>query len=265
MILSFPRSCGGDNPRMGRQRDFPRVTAVLPSLDIGGAQRLYVDVLGELSARGAACRIAAPDGRLRPEAEARGIKWMPIDWSAGRLSTYRRLAELVAVDEPTVVSADPALLHVLPGLIARGPTALAIHTHPAGLEQWVEPATIERLRRLIRATCPKGRLRVLTIGREHVRAYIDFLGVDDSCIALLPPAVDSARIPFAAPRARLDSVLCLARLSPEKSPHIRAGIDLVASRLRHTGEGRLDVVGDGPWREEAEALCAARLPAGAYS
>lgn len=250
--------------RMEGRRDAGRLTVVLPSLDIGGVQRLYVDVLGELCARGVACRIVAPDGALRPQVQDRGIAWSAIDWSA-RLSSYRALAAQVPAGEPAVLIADPTVLHVLPALIARGPTALALHSTPAGFEDWLEPRTLARLRALLPVALARRGLALLTIGEEYVRGYATFFGVDESGISLLPPAVDSGRIAFAAPRERLDAVLCLARLSPEKSPQIRAGIDLVCARLRIGQPCRLDVIGDGPWRGRAEMMCAASLPAGAYA
>jgi glycosyltransferase involved in cell wall biosynthesis len=237
----------------------PRITVLLADLDIGGVPRLYVDLLGQLVREGVACRIVAPDGVRRAEAQARGIAWEPIDWARG--DARGRLVP----GEHTVVVADPRLLPSLPAAIENGPAALAVHTALPRMSGWFSAAGLEELRAGVHDAVTAGRLGVLTIGEKYVDAYSAFFGLARDAATLLPPAVDAAAIGFDPAPRPLDTVLTVARMSPEKSAHVESGIALVAARLAAGRPSHLDVVGDGPWRRAAERLCAAALPAGTWT
>lgn len=243
----------------------PELTVVLSNLALGGVPRVYLDVLGALAGRGVACRVVAPDGPLRLAYEHAGVAWEPVAWEGPRRDSYQRIAALQRAGGPSILLADPDLAHVLPALAAAGPAILAVHSGAWGLERWFNPEALHRLRRLVRQLVAAGRVRVLTIGERYVDEYAALFALERRAFSILPPAV-AARTdvpPLNGGRDRT-TVLVVARLSPEKAPQIKAGIALVAERLRQGRPCRLEVIGDGPFAGEAKAMCESALPAGAW-
>ncbi len=238
-----------------------RITWILGDLDRGGVSRVYSDLGAVLVGRGVVVRIIAPDGPMRREITARGIEWEPIDWDAPRRESSAHAGALLRPNEPTVLVADPRSAHVLELAAANGPTLCTMHNTPPLLEAWMEPAESYRMIRLIAGLQRAGRVQAVTIGATYRTAYERRLGADAGAVALLPPAIDGAAFDFLDAPAGLDRVLCLSRLSPEKRPSISAAVQLVAARLAQGHPCHLDVVGDGVWRSQAEALCADDLPA----
>jgi len=250
-----------DGGRVGAET----LTCVLGDLQIGGVPRLYIDILTRLQQAGVATRIVAPDGTLRPLAQERGIAWEPIDWTESRLATYERVRSLLAPGGRALVTADPAIVHVMPALAAAGPAAAVFHGTAPRLPDWFGEARLARLVRLVSELERAGRLRVLTIGSTYVEEYARLFELPVERIALLAPGVDSAAIEFRPVAGPVRSVLSLCRLSPEKAPHVLAAVELVAEGLAQGRACHLDVVGDGPWRAEAEAVCERRLPPGSWT
>ncbi|MBF6620163.1 MAG: glycosyltransferase [Patulibacter sp.] len=241
-----------------------RITCVLGDLDRGGVSRVYSDLGAVLVGRGVVVRIIAPDGPMRSEIVERGIEWEPIDWDASCVASAEHAAALLRPREPTVLVGDPRSAHVLGLAAANGPTLCTMHSIPPLLAAWMGSRETHRMLRLLGSLGREGRVRTVTIGETYRRAYERRLGPDAGPVALLPPAIDGASFPFDPSPPGLDRVLCLSRLSPEKRPSLSAAVQLVAARRDHGHPCRLDVVGDGVWRREAEALCAASLPADAF-
>jgi len=242
-----------------------RITCVLGDLELGGVPRVHLDVLSELAGRGVACRIVAPDGPLRSAFEDAGVAWAPVDWSGPRRATHDRVAGLVADGEASVSTADPRTMHVLPALAGRGPTVIAFHGSPYQLGTWFEAGRLRDLFELARGLTASRRARILTIGETYADRYAETLGVPRERVGVLPAAVRVAEIPFAPRAGPAARVLSLCRLGPEKAAHVGAAVALVEQRLRAGRPCVLEIVGDGPWRREAEALCAAELPADAFA
>ena len=131
------------------------------------------------------------------------------------------------------------------------------------MRQWFAPDQLERLAVVARAVTGGHAAGIFSIGRRQAADNAALLGVEPAAIGVLTPAIEVARFPFGhAPREPV--VLTVARLSGEKRWAIDAGIALTAERLGAGHDARLDVIGDGPWREQALELCDAALPAGAF-
>lgn len=242
-----------------------RLTCVLGDLGVGGVARLYVDLLTQLARDGRRCRIVAPDGPLRDELVARRIAWEPIDWDGPRLTSLRHLHALLDPNEPGLVVADPRTSHVIASVAARGPAVCALHTTADLMDEWLGPRPMAHIADLIRSLQGPRNLQVLTIGASYRATYVRRFDWDPGAVTVLPPAIDVDAFPYAEPPVDPDLVVCLARLSPEKQAHIEAAVKLVREGRAAGRDARLEVVGDGPWRADAEALCAERLPAGGYA
>ena len=242
----------------------PSVCAVLRDLVVGGVPRVYVDILAALRQRGHRVRIVAGGGSLAAEAAASGIELVEIDWEQPYPDTFEAVLEGTAGFDATVLVVDPAVVHAIPAIRATTErTLLAVHSSAVGMRQWFAPDHLRRLALVARAITADGAAGILTIGRRQAAEHAPMLGVGTAAVGVLPPAIEVSRFPY-DPAGREPVVLTVARLSAEKRWAIDAGIALVAERLASGRAARLDVVGDGPWREQALELCGAVLPAGSF-
>ncbi|MFA4930046.1 MAG: glycosyltransferase family 4 protein [Patulibacter sp.] len=242
-----------------------RLTCVLGDLQVGGVARLYTDLLTQLVRDGRVCRIVAPDGPLRDELVERRIEWEPIDWDGPRLNSLRHLHALLEPGEPTIVVADPRTSHVIASAASRGPVVCAFHTTADLMDAWLGERPMQRLADVVRSLQAARGLEVLTIGEQYRATYVERFDWDPDAVTVLPPAIDVEAFPYADPPVDPDLIVCVARLSPEKHAHVRNAIKLVHAGRATGRDARLEFYGDGPWRAEAEALCAERLPAGSFT
>lgn len=242
-----------------------RLTCVLGDLQLGGVARLYADLLAQLVRDGRTCRIVAPDGPLRDDLPERRIEWEPIDWDGPRVNSLRHLDALLEAGEPTIVVADPRTSHVIASAAARGPVTCAFHTTADLMDAWLGVRPMQQLAGILRDLQAPRNLQVLTIGETYRATYLDRFAWDPAAVTVLPPAIDVDAFPFADPPADPDLIVCVARLSPEKQAHVVGSIKLVRAGRDAGRDARLEFFGDGPWRAEAEALCAAKLPAGSFT
>jgi hypothetical protein len=242
---------------MARPARSNSVCVVLRDFAIGGVPRLYIDMLSRLARRGVRGTVVAGAGPLADVARSRGIDVTECDWSRPRGETYRIVSHVAGRSDGAVVLCDPELIHAIPAALAGGGRVLVIvHSLVPSLAEWFGESGLERLRTLSRGLGSGGSAALVARGGPHRKAISALVGVDSAHIRILAPGIATDEVPFDPRRATggPERVLVLSRLSPEAAPRIQAGVELVAVGLREGRDCRLELVGDGSWREEAFAL-----------
>jgi hypothetical protein len=236
---------------------------VSPALDLGGMELQLLELARAATRRGRRAVILAGPGPL--EAQARSVAAVEIaDWSRPRLETARRARELAGEGGTAVFQADPALLHLIAPLAAAGAVHLCLHNRPGTFEQWFNPATLERFRRLVPALHASGRVAFSASSMRGVRGHAAGFGLPEEAILPWFPGLDVPTGHDDRSSGPIATVAVVCRLSPEKLPLIAAGAELVAAGRAAGADVRLAVHGGGPSEADARALLAGRLPAGEY-
>jgi hypothetical protein len=237
---------------------------VLRDMAVGGVPRLYVDVCRRLIARGVRATICADDGPTVREADEAGVEVVRINWSDGQAATFDAVTRAAAERDAdaAIVLCDPLLLPVVPAAWAgAGRVLVAVHSSVRSLaREWFAPAELDHLGALARAMMESGSGTLSARGSAHVAEVASTLDIDASRVAIVAPGVRTDRLVF-EPRVppRDATVLVLSRLSPEVAQRIQAGVALVAGGRAAGRNCTLRLVGDGPWREQAIALCRDRI------
>jgi glycosyltransferase involved in cell wall biosynthesis len=235
-----------------------KIVQLLPSLDLGGMERLAVDLARQQKAEGHKPSIycTSDPGQLAPEAEAAGVPVLSFGKTVGfspRL--IRDLASRLRVDRPDVLHAHNALvLHygIAAALLARVP--VVVNTRHGGNMNW--DSHCERIwRQAVRWTdavvfISEGvRNYYVTKDRlSRLNSSVIYNGIDVGKFSAHPahPVADT-------PRFRVGSV---GRLVPAKDH-----VTLIRSFALVTAvmpEAELHILGDGPLRaaisQTAESL-----------
>lgn len=236
------------------------VAVVLRDLSVGGVPRVYVDLLGEMRRRGWRTRLVGGDGPLADEARTAGIEFLPVNWNELNAEPLA-VADLISDFDSVVTVVAPEFVGAMLPLAAFARRSLvAIHCSASAFLSWFGPhsdAVVEVLRALLAGSSAT----LLTIGEWQRRSHAELFGTDGH---VLPPAVRTDRFPYAVDAGARSRLVTVARLSVEKRWAIEAGINLMEHRLLKDPRARFDIVGDGPWRAEAETLCLRALPAGSF-
>jgi glycosyltransferase involved in cell wall biosynthesis len=229
--------------------------------------RVYIDLLREFGRQGAECSLIAAPGELVPEAVAAGIDVSAVDWSQRKAQSYELVGRALGEATAAFVLADPLVAHVLPAVAARASrTVVALHTAAPRLGSWFSERELAVFKTITHGLVESGRARILTIGEQYVSEYETVLGIDRSAVDVLRPATRTDAVAFEPhDGGGLTSIVSVCRLSPEKTPHIEASIELLLALLDTGRSSHLYVVGDGPWRAEAQTLCLQSLPPGTWT
>jgi hypothetical protein len=242
------------------------VLVVVRDLAVGGAPWLYIDLLRRLGEAGHAVGLASAGGELEPQARAAGIALHPLDLAAPPSEAYAAIAEFGAGYDAALLTCDPLLMALLPALLAgSGRVALTILSHAPALPGWFGPAGMAALARTGAALAGAQEGAVIVRGPTQRRLVAELLATDPAELDVVEPGVAGDRIRFDPAAPGDGTVLVLTRLGPDTADRVRGGVELVAAGIAAGRACRLLLVGDGPWREEALALCAAALPAGAWT
>lgn len=243
-----------------------RVVHVVLSLDLGGLERLVIDLVREGRTFGQLASVVCLErpGLLAAELEAMRVPAFCVEKRPGlRPEIFRRLRKLFRVLQPDVVHT-----HQIGALCYAGPSArrvgvpVVVHT-----EHGKNYASRRRTRWLGRLA---GRYaqRFFCVSRDIAEELRACRIVPKTKIAMAPNGIDIAR--FRDPAARTDVRLELG--IPQSAPVIGAlgrlteikRHDLLIrafARLKLRSPGaRLLLVGDGPRRSELEQLAAELLP-----
>jgi hypothetical protein len=243
----------------------PSTLVLVRDLAVGGAPRLYIDLLDRLRERGHRVGIASAGGPLEADARAAGIALHPIDWEARPSEVYAAVTAAATGYDAAVLTCDPLLLGAAPAaLLGCERLALAILSPAAHLPGWFGPAGMADLTRIGRALAGAPEGAVIVRGPAQRRLVAEQFGVAGEALALVEPGVAADAIPFEPAERDDGTVLVLTRLGPDTLDRVRGGVELVAAGRRAGRDCRLLLIGDGSAREEALELCAAALPARAW-
>lgn len=234
-------------------------------LAIGGAPRLYIDILARLGGDGIRTGIVSSGGDLEREAQAAGIRLHTVDWERPRDESYAAVAAAARDYDAAVVIADPELVHVVPALLGgAGRAMVAVHSHMPSFAEWFGPPGLPGLREIAQALIALPSGGVLVRGRSHAEAIAALLDVPEDHLVSIEHGIAVDQIAF-EPREPGDrSIMVLTRLAPETLSRVEAAVELTVAAHAAGRPLTLRVVGDGPSTEQALELCRARLPDGTW-
>jgi len=227
-----------------------KIVQLLPSLDLGGMERLAVDLARQQKAEGHEPSIYCTShaGQLGPEAEAANVPVHSFGKSTGfSLRLIRDLASRLRVDRPDVLHAHNALvLHygIAAARMARVP--VVINTRHGGNMNW-DPHCERIWRHAVRW------IDSLVFVSEGVRDYYvtkDRISRRNTSVIYNGIDVDKFSTHPAHPAAHLPRfrVGCVGRLVPAKD-HVTL-IRSIAMVSAAMPEAELHILGDGPCRAE---------------
>jgi hypothetical protein len=252
---------------MGTPSEFDdeAVCLLLHNLVPGGSARQWVNLLGNHVLRGGRATIVAPWGPLGETAKNAGINVVHHGWHERTPYGCDGLWPILAEHDVAVVHWDHRVMQAFePALAICGRAALTVHQAPQALARWFGPEAVTSAKVPLERAISARQATVLVGGKWHRERVASAFGLPESQLRILP-----ASIPLPPPPARPASaapaeVLALTRLSAEKAAIVQLAAELVRARLDSGEECRLTVAGEGPWRDDALALCERRLPAGTW-
>ncbi len=235
---------------------------MLHSLDPGGSTRQWVHLLGRHVAAGGEATILSPPGPVSGAAAASGIEVIPTIWEREEAAGWSRVSAAAGRAGFAVVHWDHEVMHAFePALEACGRAALVAHQPPHQLLRWFEPEVMASARALFERAAAERSGFVFVRGAAHRRQFERAFDVPPEGLRILPASIPLPR--FDAD-GETGEILALTRHSPEKAAIPMLAVELTRRGLERGESCRLAVAGSGSTREEAEALCAERLPSGSW-
>jgi glycosyltransferase involved in cell wall biosynthesis len=232
-----------------------KVLQVIPQLEVGGAERVVLDLVAGLQADGHRLLVAAGPGALDDDPALEGVERVVLRErgrsALGVLDAAAAIARLARRRAPDVVHAHgvraTATVALALPAAGRGATPLVATFHG------VVPGEYRASARVVRR-CD----HVATVSADVARALVE-AGLPESRTSVVPNGMVPPPAPTAAQRAAArgelrdgDGPLAIAvgRLVPEKA-YDRL-LEAWAGVLRERPAARLALVGDGPLRAELE-------------
>ena len=241
------------------------ICCLLHNMVPGGSARQWIHLLERHVGAGGRGTIIAPAGDLSARARAVGIELVEVDWGAVPANLDKEPWPRVAAHEAAVVHWDHEVMHAFgPALAACGRAALVLHQAPLALARWFGEGIIAPSRAPIEQALASPHATVLVRGEWHRRRFVEAFGIAAEQLRILPASIPLPPAPSAAPAKPPKEILALMRLSPDKEAIARLAVELARDRLASGHDCKLAICGEGPWREEAVALCQRRLPPGSW-
>jgi hypothetical protein len=246
----------------GRELGVDSVCCLLHNLVPGGSGRQWVHLLARHVAGGGSATILAPPGPLGELAREAGIVLVPCSWDDMAGENLDRIEATVSRHDFAVVHWDLGVMDAFgPALEACGRAALVLHQAPQAPARWAGPGIMPSARATVARALADPRSAVLARGNWHRQMFADAFGLEVEEMRVLPASIPLEQIPFLPQLGEPREILALMRLSPDKEAIARLAVELTRRRLAARRPCRLTIAGDGDWREQAGALCEARLPA----
>ena len=237
------------------------ICCLLDNLIPGGSGWQWVRLLGRHVQSGGKATIVAPPGLLATPARAAGVDVVPFSWDTEELDDRDRLLATIGHHDTAIVHWDIGVMDMFSAaLSACGSAALALHQVPQAPARRLGPEVMPRVRAPIDLAAAAEHAAVLVRGEWHRKRVVTAFDVPGDALSILPASIPLASIPFDPELGEPREILALTRLSPEKAAIAQLAIELTRRRLASGRPCHLTIAGDGPWHEEAEALCARRLP-----
>jgi len=239
-----------------------RVLFVADSLDVGGAERVLVELAGGLVARGARVAVACSvGGALAVQAEQAGIKVVVLGSTLVKRRVDRdfadALARLIALDAPEVVHSHMYASTAAAAFAVEGiGVPLVIHEHSEA--HWRNKQARRRIadayRRCRAVIAVSGPIRQRLVELDQVAP--EKVHVVTNALPALPPVAEVAMRVALSQCQRGPLVGVVARLEPEKGVEIfLRAVRLLARRFP---AAHFVVVGDGRQRAALENFAAHR-------
>jgi len=252
--------------RADREPGDEAICLLLHNLVPGGSARQWVHLLGRHVEHGGRATIVAPWGPLGETAEDAGIEVVHHGWHEHTPYGCDGVWPIVADHDFVVVHWDHRVMHAFePALAACGRAALTVHQAPQALARWFGPEAVASAQVPLERAVRSRQATVLVRGEWHRERIASAFGLPAPQLRVLPASIPLPAAPARPASAAPAEVLALTRLSAEKAAIVQLAAELV--RARHTAgrECRLTVAGEGPWRNDAVALCERRLPEGSWA
>lgn len=239
-----------------------RVCCLLHSLDPGGSTWQWVRLLGHHVGAGGEATVLGPPGQLADAAEKAGIDFVPTRWDEEERSGWTTVTEIAGRSELAIVHWDFEVMHGFePALEACGRAALAVHQPPMQMARWHGTDVVAEARAVLERAVAEPAAAVLVRGAAHRRIFEAAFSLGEGELRVLPA---SFPLPAFGPATGREEILALTRHSPEKDSIPRLAVELTREGLARGRDCRLTIAGEGPTRENVEALCAERLPPGSW-
>lgn len=239
------------------------VCCLLRSLAAGGSTWQWIRLLKRHAASGGRATIVAADGALTEPALAAGIDVVPAAWDENGMPGG--VSAALREHDVAIVHCEQAVLDALPrALDACDRVALAVHVAPQTVVRRLAPPTPMMVRRAVEHVVAEPNAAALVRGEAHRRMVAAAYGLPLDALDVFPASLPLSSLPFRPAAGEPREVLALARLASDKTDIVRVAVELVRERLATGRPCRLTVVGDGPWRPQAMALCERRLPREAW-
>jgi glycosyltransferase involved in cell wall biosynthesis len=228
-----------------------RFLLVLPSFQVGGAERVVILLARELARRGAQVTLVAIDGRGPLRAEVDGVE--VIDLGRHRaLTSLPALIRAIRCRRPTVVISSQTHVSTLLALTRRslGDIRLVVREPATWIAGPSERGSVRVLRRLVHR-----RTDLVLASSEEMRAQL--AGLMNRPVEVLPNPVDVDALRARAVGAVREPgsgrrFACVGRLAEGKGLD-----DLLIAFSEHAEEAdHLSLVGDGPLRSDIESTVA---------
>lgn len=242
------------------------ICCLLHNMIPGGSGRQWIHLLGRHVERGGRATIVAPPGALQPAAEAAGVGFEATSWYDEAIELAPEgLRATLGRHEAAIVHWDHRVMDALePALDSCDRVALAVHQAPGALTRWLGPEAMAEVRVPIARALDEERAAVLVRGESHRELVAGAFDLPAGRLSILPASIPLGAVPFQPQLGEPREILALTRLAPEKAAIAQLAVELTRARLSAGRPCRLTLAGDGPWRDEALALCQARLPSRAW-
>lgn len=241
------------------------ICCLLHNMVPGGSGRQWVHLLGRHVVSGGKATIVAPTGALIDLALASGVEVIPFSWDDGRPADLDRLLSSISRHDVAVVHWDHEVMDAFgPALSACGRAALALHQAPRALARWFGPEILRRARIPLDRALAEEHAVALVRGESHRNRVATAFDIQADGLRILPASIPLTPVPFRPQLGEPREILALMRLSPDKAAIAQLAVELTRARLATKRPCHLTIAGDGPWRDEATALCEQRLPPGSW-
>lgn len=241
------------------------VCCALHNMIAGGSARQWIHLLGRHVEAGGRATILAPPGAMEDTVRAAGIDFEAFVWDEVEANADGRLRQTLARHEAAIVHWDERVMNTFePALEECRRVALTLHQVPEAPAERLGAEVTAEVRAPIARALSEDRAAVLVRGEWHRERFARAFDLPAEGFDVLPASIPLESAPFQPRTGEPREILALMRLAPDKAAIAQLAVELTRARLIAGRPCRLTIAGDGPWGEQAVALCERRLPLTAW-